>query len=126
MDAHFEIYYSRDQVGGYSIDRDILISSSEEGLQAKEGLLLWCQRKTAPYEDVSVENFTSSWVDGLALCALIHCHRPDLLDYYTLDPTERFANTKLAFDIAEEHLGIPVSRYVYLVDMLSQYSNSLM
>lgn len=82
---------------------------SEEGLQAKEGLLLWCQRKTAPYEDVSVENFTSSWVDGLALCALIHCHRPDLLDYYALDPDDRFGNTKLAFDIAEQHLGIPVS-----------------
>lgn len=83
--------------------------SSEEGLQAKEGLLLWCQRKTAPYQDVNVENFTSSWVDGFALCALIHCHRPDLLDYHALDPVDRFSNTKLAFDIAEQHLGIPVS-----------------
>ncbi|TIB42517.1 hypothetical protein E3P86_00352 [Wallemia ichthyophaga] len=80
---------------------------SEEGLQAKEGLLLWCQRKTAPYQDVNVENFTSSWVDGFALCALIHCHRPDLLDYHALDPVDRFSNTKLAFDIAEQHLGIP-------------------
>ncbi|KAL5482450.1 AIN1_2 [Sanghuangporus weigelae] len=80
---------------------------SEEGLSAKEGLLLWCQRKTQPYEEVDVNDFTYSWTDGLALCALIHCHRPDLLDYDALDKTDRHANTRLAFRIAEEHLGIP-------------------
>ncbi|KAI5117448.1 hypothetical protein M0805_005825 [Coniferiporia weirii] len=80
---------------------------SEEGLSAKEGLLLWCQRKTQHYEDVNVQDFTYSWTDGLALCALIHCHRPDLLDYHGLDKNDRHANTRLAFRIAEEHLGIP-------------------
>ncbi|KAL9940380.1 hypothetical protein V8E36_001085 [Tilletia maclaganii] len=80
---------------------------SEEGVTAKEGLLLWCQRKTAPYREVDVQNFTYSWKDGLALCALIHRHRPDLLNYDALDKTDAHACTRLAFNVAQEHLGIP-------------------
>ncbi|KDQ62617.1 hypothetical protein JAAARDRAFT_122659 [Jaapia argillacea MUCL 33604] len=80
---------------------------SEEGLSAKEGLLLWCQRKTEPYKEVDVQDFSLSWSDGLALCALIHCHRPDLLDYDKLDKADRHGNTLRAFQVAAEHLGIP-------------------
>lgn len=77
-----------------------------EGLTAKEGLLLWCQRKTMDYNDVDVRNFTSSWTDGLAFCALLHRYRPDLLDYHKLDKTDHRGNMKLVFDLAEEHIGI--------------------
>ncbi|KAF8986722.1 hypothetical protein BGZ52_007978 [Haplosporangium bisporale] len=80
---------------------------NEEGLSAKEGLLLWCQRKTAPYHEVNVRDFTYSWADGLAFCALIHRHRPDLLDFDSLDKSDRHTNTQLAFDIASDHLNIP-------------------
>ncbi|KZP18900.1 hypothetical protein FIBSPDRAFT_791288 [Athelia psychrophila] len=80
---------------------------SEEGLSAKEGLLLWCQRKTEPYNEVNVTDFSLSWSDGLALCALIHAHRPDLLDYDKLDKLDRHGNTARAFRVAAEHLGIP-------------------
>lgn len=80
---------------------------SAEGLSAKDGLLLWCQRKTESYDDVNVQDFSVSWSDGLALCALIHFHRPDLLDYHSLDKSDRHGNTELAFTVAAEHLNIP-------------------
>ncbi|KAF9517196.1 hypothetical protein BS47DRAFT_1371436 [Hydnum rufescens UP504] len=80
---------------------------SEEGLSAKEGLLLWCQRQTTPYKEVDVQDFTYSWSDGLALCALIHRHRPELLDFYSLDFNDRHRNTRRAFTIAQDFLGIP-------------------
>lgn len=85
---------------------------SQEGLTARDGLLLWCQRQTAPYKPrVDVQDFKTSWTDGLALCALIHRHRPELLDYDALpqgdDLASRRERTNLAFSVAEEYLDIP-------------------
>eukprot|EP01103_Thecamoeba_quadrilineata_P002430 TRINITY_DN12390_c0_g1_i1.p1 TRINITY_DN12390_c0_g1~~TRINITY_DN12390_c0_g1_i1.p1 ORF type:complete len:1553 (+),score=563.11 TRINITY_DN12390_c0_g1_i1:26-4660(+) len=80
---------------------------SEEQLSAKEALLLWCQKKTAGYKDVKVDNFHYSFQDGLALCALIHRHRPDLLDFNKLNKDNKAENLQLAFDVAERELGIP-------------------
>ncbi|KAI9837451.1 MAG: hypothetical protein M1819_007099 [Sarea resinae] len=80
---------------------------NEEGMTAKEGLLLWCQRKTACYDDVEVRDFSSSWNDGLAFCALLDIHRPDLIDYDSLDKNDHRGNMELAFDIASKEIGIP-------------------
>lgn len=80
---------------------------NEEGLSAKEGLLLWCQRKTAGYEGVDIRDFSSSWTNGLAFCALLDRHRPDLIDFYELDPSNHRQNMETAFRIASEQIGIP-------------------
>lgn len=80
---------------------------NEEGMTAKEGLLLWCQRKTACYDEVDVRDFSASWNDGLAFCALLDIHRPDLIDYDSLDKSDRRGNMQLAFDIAHKEIGIP-------------------
>lgn len=83
---------------------------SVDDLTAKEGLLIWCQKKTAGYNHVdppTIKNFTKDWKNGLAFCALIHRHRPDLLNYDELDPANDESNLELAFSIGEEQLGIP-------------------
>ena len=56
---------------------------NEEGMTAKEGLLLWCQRKTACYDEVEVRDFSSSWSDGLALYEVLFRQPKDLLTMST-------------------------------------------
>ncbi|KYK60069.1 hypothetical protein DCS_01203 [Drechmeria coniospora] len=80
---------------------------NEEGMSAKEGLLLWCQRKTACYDEVEVRDFSASWNDGLAFCALLDIHRPDLIDFDALDKSDHRGNMQLAFEIAHREIGIP-------------------
>ncbi|XP_047660157.1 protein-methionine sulfoxide oxidase mical3b isoform X21 [Tachysurus fulvidraco] len=69
-------------------------------------LLIWCQEQTQGYRCVCVTDLTTSWRSGLALCALLHRHRPDLIDFETLDESEAELNNQLALDIAELELGI--------------------
>uniref|UniRef100_A0A8C7FAG1 Actinin, alpha 1 n=1 Tax=Oncorhynchus kisutch TaxID=8019 RepID=A0A8C7FAG1_ONCKI len=84
-----------------------LVSIGAEETSAKEGLLLWCQRKTAPYKNVNIQNFHISWKDGLGFCALIHRHRPELIDYGKLRKDDPMTNLNTAFDVAEKYLDIP-------------------
>ena len=56
---------------------------------ARPGLLLWCKKKTKGYAHVNVTNFNFSFQNGMAFCALIHKHRPDLIDFAALDPEDK-------------------------------------
>ncbi|XP_061677402.1 protein-methionine sulfoxide oxidase mical3a isoform X7 [Syngnathoides biaculeatus] len=77
-----------------------------ESIARSSKLLNWCQRQTDGYRNVCVKDLTMSWKSGLALCALIHRYRPDLIDYGCLDERDHEKNNQLAFDVAEREFGI--------------------
>uniref|UniRef100_A0A8D0AZZ5 Spectrin beta, non-erythrocytic 4 n=1 Tax=Salvator merianae TaxID=96440 RepID=A0A8D0AZZ5_SALMN len=79
---------------------------SRETRSAKDALLLWCQMKTAGYPEVNIQNFTTSWRDGLAFNALIHRHRPDIIDFKKLTKSNAVYNLQQAFNTAEQQLGL--------------------
>uniref|UniRef100_A0A8C9RGN5 F-actin monooxygenase n=1 Tax=Scleropages formosus TaxID=113540 RepID=A0A8C9RGN5_SCLFO len=69
-------------------------------------LLSWCQRQTNGYRNIAVTDLTMSWKSGLALCAIIHRYRPDLIDFDCLEEWNQEKNNQLAFDVAEREFGI--------------------
>lgn len=69
-------------------------------------VLEWCKESTKNYSNVKINNFSSSWSDGLAFCALLHNFMPDAFDYGTLRSHNRSQNFELAFDIAYKKAGI--------------------
>ncbi|XP_037340554.1 smoothelin [Pungitius pungitius] len=73
----------------------------------KQMLLDWCRAKTEPYEGVNIHNFSSSWKDGIAFCALVHRFFPDAFEYSTLNPNKPRDNFQLAFNTAERLAGCP-------------------
>ncbi|XP_051547918.1 smoothelin-like isoform X4 [Myxocyprinus asiaticus] len=69
----------------------------------KQMLLDWCRSKTRSYENVDIQNFSSSWSDGMAFCALVHNFFPEAFDYSNLSPSNRRHNFEVAFSTAEAY-----------------------
>ncbi|XP_059704263.1 F-actin-monooxygenase MICAL2 isoform X2 [Haemorhous mexicanus] len=89
-----------------SIRRSVNLTRQESDIRPNK-LLTWCQKQTEGYRNVSVTDLSSSWKSGLALCAIIHRFRPDLIDFEALDEEDAVRNNQLAFDVAEREFGIP-------------------
>ncbi|KAL7391815.1 hypothetical protein ABVT39_015317 [Epinephelus coioides] len=69
----------------------------------KQMLLDWCRAKTRSYEHVDIQNFSSSWSNGMAFCALVHNFFPESFDYSSLSPSNRRQNFEVAFSTAETY-----------------------
>nr|XP_061794647.1 spectrin beta chain, non-erythrocytic 1-like isoform X2 [Nerophis lumbriciformis] len=87
-------------------DISVETEDNKEKKSAKDALLLWCQMKTAGYPNVNIHNFSTSWRDGMAFNAIIHKHRPDLIDFDKLKKSNAHYNLQNAFNLAEAHLGL--------------------
>uniref|UniRef100_S4RN81 F-actin monooxygenase n=1 Tax=Petromyzon marinus TaxID=7757 RepID=S4RN81_PETMA len=72
----------------------------------REKLIRWCQECTRGYPGVNITDLTTSWQNGLALCALIHRFYPDLIEFIKLDAENAVENNRQAFEVAERELGI--------------------
>jgi hypothetical protein len=71
------------------------------GTSARESLLRWCRKMTDEYENVHIENFSSSCSNGLAFCALLNHFMPEAFDYAELEASNPRYNFDLAFRVAE-------------------------
>ncbi|XP_034745029.1 EH domain-binding protein 1-like protein 1 isoform X9 [Etheostoma cragini] len=90
--------------------------NAAEGLvNSSQSLLQWCQDITNGYRGVKVTNFSTSWRNGLAFCAILHHFHPDKIDFDKLDSHDIKHNNKKAFD-GFESLGI--SRLLEPSDMV--------
>eukprot|EP00076_Gallus_gallus_P021033 XP_015141918.1 F-actin-monooxygenase MICAL2 isoform X5 [Gallus gallus] len=89
-----------------SIRRSVNLSRRESDIRPNK-LLTWCQKQTEGYRNVNITDLTTSWKSGLALCAIIHRFRPDLIDFDALNEEDVVKNNQLAFDVAEREFGIP-------------------
>ncbi|XP_064105399.1 dystrophin-like isoform X14 [Macrobrachium nipponense] len=84
--------------------KDVMSDLQQTNLE--KTLLAWCRQTTKGYHGVDVQNFTTSWTDGLAFNALIHSHRPHLFDWTVLARKHPYARLENAFRVAHEHLSI--------------------
>ncbi|XP_059566075.1 EH domain-binding protein 1-like protein 1 isoform X4 [Myotis daubentonii] len=84
-------------------------------VSSSQSLLEWCQEVTAGYRGVRITNFTTSWRNGLAFCAILHRFYPDKIDYASLDPLNIKQNNKQAFD---GFAALGVSRLLEPADMV--------
>ncbi|XP_070240034.1 F-actin-monooxygenase MICAL2 isoform X2 [Bos mutus] len=88
-----------------SVRRSVGLSRRESDVRPSK-LLTWCQQQTEGYQHVNVTDLTTSWRSGLALCAIIHRFRPDLINFDSLNEDHAVENNQLAFDVAEREFGI--------------------
>ncbi|XP_056121787.1 F-actin-monooxygenase mical2b isoform X5 [Rhinichthys klamathensis goyatoka] len=88
-----------------TIRRPVNLARRESEIRPSR-LLTWCQKQTQGYRGVNVTDLTSCWSSGLALCALIHHFRPQIIDYDSLNEQDCAKNLQLAFDVSEKEFGI--------------------
>lgn len=94
--AAFKMFQNKDKEAGGTGKASATVTSASAASASnnnpnspasiKDNLLKWCQLKTQGYQNVNITNFSSSWADGMAFCALIHHFVPETFDFNRLNP----------------------------------------
>lgn len=92
--------------------KDPLSALVKNGGSKRNALLKWCQNKTVGYRNIDITNFSSSWNDGLAFCAILHSYLKEKIPYDTLGPHDKRRNFTIAFQAAET-VGIHTTLVCY-------------
>ncbi|XP_052000795.1 uncharacterized protein LOC127656479 isoform X2 [Xyrauchen texanus] len=102
---------------GSSTDKTSIASEIEMAslVSSSQSLLDWCQKVTEGYKSVKITNFSTSWRNGLAFCAILHHFHPDKVNYEMLDPYDIKHNSKKAFD---GFAALGISRLIEPSDMV--------
>uniref|UniRef100_A0A8B9HNU4 EH domain binding protein 1 like 1 n=1 Tax=Astyanax mexicanus TaxID=7994 RepID=A0A8B9HNU4_ASTMX len=99
-----------------ALDQEVLFALPSPGLvTSSQSLLEWCQEVTKDYKGVKVTNFSTSWRNGLAFCAILHHFHPEKIDFDVLQPHDIKFNNKKAFD---EFAALGISRLLEPSDMV--------
>jgi hypothetical protein len=93
-------------------------------LNAKEALLLWVKNKVSTYKNIGeIDTFGKVFHDGLIFNALIHNHRPKLVNYDALTPEDKIGNLEKALSVTEKYFGI--EKYLSAEDIPKLDENSM-
>jgi len=96
----------------------------EQQLSAKDALLLWASNKVSEYKEIpKVEKFGKEWHDGVIFCALLHKHRPQMIDYGKVNKENKIENLKLSQDVALKYFGL--EKYVTPEEIQKLDENSM-
>ncbi|XP_077445176.1 uncharacterized protein LOC144065856 isoform X2 [Stigmatopora argus] len=74
------------------------LSGSQNLVTSSQSLLEWSKEVTEGYKGLKITNFSTSWRNGLAFCAILHHFHPEMIPYELLDPYDIKHNNKRAFD----------------------------
>jgi dystonin len=79
---------------------------NEENVSAREALLRWARRTTEKYPGVQINDFTTSWRDGMAFSAVVHRNRPDLVDWRNIHEIKSLERLERVFNTMEKEYNV--------------------
>uniref|UniRef100_A0A914S076 Calponin-homology (CH) domain-containing protein n=1 Tax=Parascaris equorum TaxID=6256 RepID=A0A914S076_PAREQ len=88
----------------------IFLRYAPEGVRDQklaEAIKDWCLERTQNFEEVQINDFTSSWRDGYAINAILLSYNPELFDMDNVRQMRGDERIEHAMGIAERHLNVP-------------------